>query len=53
MFIEFWAGQTVKASMKETVVYWSIEKVLFNFVGATRNVSALSTALMDRVIPWI
>ena len=51
IFIKLWAGPTVEASSRETVVYQSIEKVLF--VGAIHNMSALSNASMDRVIPWI
>ena len=44
-------GAYFEASVKDTVVYQSIEKVLL--VGAAHGMNVLSTASMDRVIPWI
>ena len=41
----------IESSAKETVVYQSVEYTLS--VGATHSMSALSTASMDRVTPWI
>ena len=38
MFIDLWVGSTVEASARETVVYRSIEKVLFT--GTTHNISS-------------
>ena len=38
MFIELWAGPTIEASARETVVYWSVEKALFT--GATCSISS-------------
>ena len=51
ILVKLLAGPTIEASTRETVVYQSVEKALF--VGATRSMSALSTASMDRVIPWM